>query len=1044
MIRQIAVFLILLGVSLNIYPQNYWQQRVHYKIQVELDDEQHRLLGSMTLIYHNNSPHTLDTLYFHVYPNAFRDNTSAYAREQMEAGNLDYLFADKDERGALYGLAFEVNGEPVPWEITDAPDIVRVPLPEPLKPGDSVTISTPFEVKIPYAFSRLGRDGHSYAITQWYPRIAVFDHEGWHLLPYRDIGEYYGEFGTYEVEIVVPSNYVVLATGVLKTQSEIQWLNERVNWTNETIKKLKELAKKDGTKHDKFIDSLMTTPPSSKTKKRLRWVAHNVHDFAWFADKRWFVQKSQVTLPTGKIIDTWTAFLPESYKSWDSAVLYIDSSLYYFSLWIGEYAWPQATAVEGPLKAGGGMEYPMITILSPGLSNRKIVERVIAHEIGHNWFMGMFGINERIYPWMDEGINSYYEWRYMEARHGYHRTPVINRIFDVYVRSDEANAKLPMSPKNNRANVSVHYPSALTAGISSELLRSFGLDQPLNLRAEKYSEINYGAMIYMRVPLWMQALEGTIGRKRLDRAMQTFYKDWHLKHPDDSAIISSFQKAGVEASWFFDYVLKTERLPDWYFIWVTPDTLKIGNRRFRTLYIGSRNKIPGPIYVVAYKDDSIVAEQWYDVHPDMMKEEAIEVLFPAGDYDQLVINPPIAPFIVPEESYRENLFRIDRKRGWTRRKLSLRFLGGIDGPYKHNVGFIPFVGWNTADGIWIGIHFNNFIFTGKKVEFSLLPAYAIKSQTFVGTGNIGYYWYPGFHRKVHYVKLGVDSRTFGIDAVNRYGRVSPYLKISFDPDSWHKPLFTFLHAYAHWIELAQGTDKQSKWFGQLNFSREWKSSFNPWKLETDLSGGLSFARVSVSGNYNITYNKKGKDIGIRAFAGFMPFNSETMIDPRFTISAWNGYQDFFFSHFYFSREIPTVPPTPNSILYAKQVYIEDGGFFTPTNLRADRWLLAFKLYADMPFKFPIRVFANIGAWQDSISINNGYEIGLTIGKENAFALHIPLVVSQNIEDGLCGVLPCPPDRTQMPALARILRRVTFTFNLDFKPEDFIRDYLRTP
>ncbi|NPA34251.1 MAG: M1 family metallopeptidase [Chlorobi bacterium] len=1001
-----------------------------------MDDEQHRLLGSMTLIYHNNSPHSLDTLYFHVYPNAFRDNTSAYAREQMEAGNLEYLFADKDERGALYGLAFEVNGEPVPWELTDDPDIVKVPLPEPLKPGNSVTISTPFEVKIPYAFSRLGRDGHSYAITQWYPRIAVFDHEGWHLLPYRDIGEFYGEFGTYEVEIVVPSNYVVLATGVLKTETERQWLNQRINWTNETIKKLRELAKKDETKHDKFIDSLKKTPPSSKTKKRLRWVAHNVHDFAWFADKRWFVQKSQVTLPSGKVVDTWTAFLPQNYQSWDSAVLYIDSSLYYFSLWIGEYAWPQATAVEGPLKAGGGMEYPMITIISPGLTSRYMVERVIAHEVGHNWFMGMFGINERIYPWMDEGINSYYEWRYMESRYGYDNTSLSNKkikttMGQIKIKSD----KLP--------NASVYYTSALASEFASELLRSFGLDQPLNLRAEKYSELNYGTMIYMRVPLWIQVLEGAIGREKLDRAMQTFYKDWHLKHPDDTALIRSFQKAGVEAPWLFDYVLKTERLPDWYFIWVTPDTLKIGNRKFRTLYIGSRNGIPSPIYVVAYKNDSIVAQQWYDVHPDMMKDDAIEVIFPAGDYDKLVINPQIAPFVVPEESYRDNLFRVNRKRRWTRRKLSLRLLGGIDGPQRYHVGLTPFIGWNTADGIWIGVHFNNFLLTGERFEFSLLPALALKSQTFVGTGNIGYYWYPGFHKPVHYIKLGVEGRTFGIDNFNRYGRVSPYLKISFDPDSWHKPLFTFFHAYAHWIELARGTDKQSKWFGQINFSRKWQSSFNPWSFEADISGGQSFARISLSGNYNVTYNKKGKDVGIRAFAGFMPFNSETMIDPRFTISSWAGYQDFFFSHYYLSRAMPTIL-SRSSVLYSKQVYIEDGGFLTPTNLRADKWLLAFKLYADMPFKFPIRVFANIGAWQDSVSLNNGYEVGITVGKEDVFALHIPLVVSQNIEDGLCGVLPCPPDRTQMSAPARILRRITFTLNLDFKLEDLIRDRLRTP
>ncbi|MBK8654348.1 MAG: hypothetical protein IPN20_10680 [Haliscomenobacter sp.] len=148
--------------------------------------------------------------------------------------------------------------------------------------------------------------------------------------------------------------------------------------------------------------------------KTIRYTADNVHDFAWFADKRFRVQKGQVVQPSGAVTDTWVMFTDEEEDLWKDALSYVNRAVAFYSSLVGEYPYPHATAVQSALSAGGGMEYPMITVI--GLSgNAQGLDEVITHEVGHNWFYGVLGFNERDHAWMDEGINSYYDHRYSRA-----------------------------------------------------------------------------------------------------------------------------------------------------------------------------------------------------------------------------------------------------------------------------------------------------------------------------------------------------------------------------------------------------------------------------------------------------------------------------------------------------------------------------------------------------------------------------------------------------------------------------------------------------
>src|SRR3989338_3651463 len=190
-----------------------------------------------------------------------------------------------------YTINVKVNDAAVKWDyLKDSIDICKIILNEPLKSGDKIIISTPFHVKIPSgSISRMGHIGQSYQITQWYPKPAVFDKNGWNQMPYLNQGEFYSEYGSFDVSITLPKNYVVGATGDLQTQSEIDFLNKKANQSPEDIKAA--LLKKQGPRGKTDF------PDSDPEWKTIRYTQKNVHDFAWFADKRYIVLKGEVELP---------------------------------------------------------------------------------------------------------------------------------------------------------------------------------------------------------------------------------------------------------------------------------------------------------------------------------------------------------------------------------------------------------------------------------------------------------------------------------------------------------------------------------------------------------------------------------------------------------------------------------------------------------------------------------------------------------------------------------------------------------------------------
>ena len=348
LLQKLSFLLIACGLHVAVLAQ-YWQQHIDYTIDVTLNDKQKTLDAFEKMVYTNNSPDTLNFIWFHLWPNAYKNDKTAFTDQQLELGNTAFYFSNKEQRGYVNRLDFKVDG--ITSKIEDHPqyiDIIKLVLPKPLAPHEKITITTPFHEKLPFNFSRGGYDGESFQITQWYPKPAVYDKNGWHAMPYLDQGEFYSEFGSFDVRITVPKNYVVAATGILQNLDEKEWLSERGNFDWQ--------PKKQKVKTNSGIIKTVKQeyPASSNETKTLQYKQDSIHDFAWFADKRFIVNLDTCKLSSGNLVTVYCFYTPQEAVSWKNGVHYAKEALRFYSNEVGEYPYHVASVVQGPQSFGAG------------------------------------------------------------------------------------------------------------------------------------------------------------------------------------------------------------------------------------------------------------------------------------------------------------------------------------------------------------------------------------------------------------------------------------------------------------------------------------------------------------------------------------------------------------------------------------------------------------------------------------------------------------------------------------------------------------------
>ncbi len=509
MLKKLFLLLIIVRCLVTTaYSQSaYWQQQVNVDIDVTLHDDDHHLDGFIRIEYFNNSPDTLRFIWLHVWPNAYKNDRTAFSDQLLQNGSTRFYFSERGERGYINQLEVKVDGTLAKLE--DHPqhqDILKIVLPQPLAPGNKAIVQTPFHVQLPHNFSRGGHVGQSYQVTQWYPKPAVYDRNGWHPMPYLDQGEFYSEFGNYKVQITLPKNYVVAATGELQDDSEKQWLANLANTqliVPPPLSKKKVAVKPGAIKIQEMVSASL---PELKT---IRFIQDSVHDFAWFADKNFTLQQDSVQLPGGRHIKLavyWPNTTGHTLNPGKSLAV-IKKSILTRSNWLGEYPYRHFTLVQAPMGFPGGMEYPTIAAITR-VKEEAVLEKTIEHEIGHQWNYGILATNERANPWMDEGINSYYGDRFQDTMQQNNSSPAPGKQGFFQQRVPENLEEVAFA----------------TIAVNKK-------DQPINTRSDSFNVFNYQLAAYYKAARWLQQLESKLGKGLFDKAMQEYYRRWKFKHP---------------------------------------------------------------------------------------------------------------------------------------------------------------------------------------------------------------------------------------------------------------------------------------------------------------------------------------------------------------------------------------------------------------------------------------------------------------------------------------------------------------------------------
>ena len=487
-----------------------WQQRIKYVMDVNLDVNSNKITGKQTISYTNNSPDTLNKIFFHLFWNAFKPNsmmdvisrnTEGLILGRSANGNditdYDHRFKKRivelkpDEEGYCSVLKVSVNGKQ--QQAKQYETILEVDLDKVILPRSTVVLNTEFECRVPKLTRRSGRDspeGIRYSMGQWYPKLAEYDNEGWHPDEYIR-GEFYGVWGDYDVNITLDKNYKVGATGELQNASSIGW------------------------GYDKEGTPLKTIPGTLRTWK---FSGKNIHDFVWAADPNY----KHITRKTinGPLLHFIYKENETDDAKWQATADSCAMIYPYMAKTFGSYPYPVYSFLHG---GGGGTEYPMATLI-----NKYSVETAV-HEWCHSWYQMMLGTNENLNSWMDEGFTDYAEAKVLAwLRHkDFYATA---EEYDLYFRLAKSRYDEPMSTPANFYNTNYAY--------------------------------NYNA--YYKGAVFLRQLGYITGEQTLEKILLEYYRVWRFRHPGVNDFMRIAEKiSNLQLHWYSEFMVNTTKTVDY-------------------------------------------------------------------------------------------------------------------------------------------------------------------------------------------------------------------------------------------------------------------------------------------------------------------------------------------------------------------------------------------------------------------------------------------------------------------------------------------------
>nr|WP_315397934.1 M1 family metallopeptidase [uncultured Sphingobacterium sp.] len=490
----------------------YWQNNADYKITATLDDRKNTIAGNVEINYSNNSPDQLDYVWLQLDQNMFSKEGRGQAISPLTKSRYGDANASFDG-GYTISSVTDLTGTPVDYIITDTRMQIRLTQALAAKGG-----KTGFKIQYSYTIPEYGADrtgilkaakGNVFAIAQWFPRVCVYDNiRGWNTIPYTGPGEFYREFGNYQVQITAPANHIVVLGGELQNPQEV--------FTAEQFKRYENAKNSDQTVIIRSAQEVAQAN-SRPNKKSLTWkyILNNAQDIAWASSSSFILDAARINLVNGKKSLAISAYPEESNgnNAWERSTEYTKAAIEHYSNKWFDYPYPVAVNVASNV---GGMEYPALSFCG-NKARAGSLWGVTNHEFGHNWFPMIVSSNEREFGWMDEGFNSF-----------------INEI-------------ATESFNNGEYFKQVGDPNSQAVRFTDPRLEAI-MNTPQSM-----DERNIGILLYYKPAYGLKLLRNEIiGAERFDYAFKKYISDWAYKHPTPEDFFRSMENGtGENLNWFW-------------------------------------------------------------------------------------------------------------------------------------------------------------------------------------------------------------------------------------------------------------------------------------------------------------------------------------------------------------------------------------------------------------------------------------------------------------------------------------------------------------
>lgn len=952
-ISRVLVSIIFVVVSFYSTAQ-YWQQEVNSVIDVELNPTKNQLNATIEIEYINHSPDTLHEIYFHLWANAYASKESNYVKQQLALGNKEPYIHEKTQFGGIDGLAFMVDGVSANYSIFEnQADVAILKLNEPLLSGESIHITTPFQVQLPPLISRMGVDNGVYSITQWYPKPAVYDQAGWHPMSYLDLGEFYSEFGSFDVKITLPSSMVVAATGELKTESERNWLSQLAKETELGIKNEYEFATANFLKN-------------RYGKKTIRYQQDFVHDFAWFASNDFLLLEthSDTNNKEGEPILIQSYFLPDSVFQWEKTNEIIANAVRFMTEKVGNYPYQNYKAVSGSVGAGLGMEYPMITIIGENY-NDLALKGTIVHEFIHSYFQGVLANNERLYAWLDESLTSFYtEWF------------LAKEVNVTHLNFEEGRAV-------------------------NDWLYSNQKSKPIQTNAEAYNDIQYYDSVYARGAKALNYLMEYLGEVRFTNSMKKYYKAWQFKHPLPSDFQTAFATETDNLDWWSKELLHQNRSLDYQLVSVKEGRAVVKNK----------GEVAAPFTLDLVKENQIIKTIWVDGFKGINEIELPE------DWQEVDLIRIFHRPIYYETNRLNNTRSVSNKKNVPLKIRSFLALNQPDSiGFMRNVFVAPLLGWNASDKLMFGGVVTNSKLIKKPFEYEVYPLFSLQTKDLNGLAKAEYHILPK-QDWLNEVTMFASTRHFNYLKSDKYEleyyRNELGVEVALNhEDEFPTDLAKHLRAstVVNLVEPRGYDPIQMKTvkkplepatFYNLEYSRKNKRKINPNQFSVKAQGHNDFVKAYASYQYRYDFAKPNRFVRFRSFIGSVLFSRETMpFSANFLATSRTGTSDYDYSQLMFSRERPID-------FASNQIVTADGGLKIARSYATlgevyGKTMAAINLESTLPIQLPIGqlfAYADLAAFDKVVETNDQktamlYDAGVSYQVNDFVKVYYPVLLSK--------------------------------------------------